>query len=317
MISIYTIHHNTIERSTFQPGQVLPENVLWIDVKSATAEEKQWLESISNADLPSEITINEIEISSRQYRNADGLHISSLFPQRFISTKTIKNINISLNLRDNYLITTREDSLSILRLVKHYLRQRKIRRMSPQGLMLELFYLKVEFLSDLIEDIYTELETLGASIYEADELDDVFRDITRLEDATGKIRLSLLDSQRSLRFIQRQAQQQLDSYDQQRLNEMLRDIDSLMPHSQFIFDKINFLMDAAIGFSGLQQNKIIKIFSVAAVIFLPPTVIASIYGMNFKIIPELEWAFGYPMALVLMVLSAWGTYSFFKWRKWL
>lgn len=317
MISIYTVHHDTIQRSEFSPTEALPENTVWIDVKSASAEEKLWLESISSAELPSEITINEIEISSRQYKNADGLHISSLFPQRFISTKTLKNINISLNLRDHYLITTRDDELSILRLVKHYVRQRKIERVTAQGLLLELFYLKVEFLSDLIEDIYTELEELGSQIFQAEDLDGVFRDITRLEDATGKIRLSLLDSQRSLRFIQRQAQPRLDNNEQQRLTEMLRDIDSLLPHSQFLFDKINFLMDAAIGFSGLQQNKTIKIFSVAAVIFLPPTVIASIYGMNFTTIPELEWAFGYPMALVLMVLSAWGTYSFFKWRKWL
>jgi len=98
---------------------------------------------------------------------------------------------------------------------------------------------------------------------------------------------------------------------------MLSDIESLMPHSQFIFDKLNFLLDAAMGFSGLQQNKIIKIFSVAAVVFLPPTLIASSYGMNFTSMPELEWQYGYPMAIVMMLASAAGTYFFFKRKHWL
>jgi len=101
------------------------------------------------------------------------------------------------------------------------------------------------------------------------------------------------------------------------LREMLSDIESLMPHSQFIFDKLNFLLDAAMGFSGLQQNKIIKIFSVAAVVFLPPTLIASSYGMNFNGMPELEWQYGYPMAILMMLASAAGTYFFFKRKHWL
>ena len=98
---------------------------------------------------------------------------------------------------------------------------------------------------------------------------------------------------------------------------MLSDIESLMPHSQFIFDKLNFLLDAAMGFSGLQQNKIIKIFSVAAVVFLPPTLIASSYGMNFHGMPELGWQYGYPMAILMMLASAAGTYFFFKRKHWL
>ena len=95
----------------------------------------------------------------------------------------------------------------------------------------------------------------------------------------------------------------------------MMDIDSLMPHSQFLFDKLNFLLESTIGFNGLRQNKIIKIFSVAAVVFLPPTLIASIYGMNFQHMPELDWYIGYPLALVLMISSAVSTYFFFKKRK--
>jgi magnesium transporter len=99
--------------------------------------------------------------------------------------------------------------------------------------------------------------------------------------------------------------------------QILRDIESLDGHTAFLFDKINFLMDATVGFININQNKIIKIFSVASVAFLPPTLIASIYGMNFKLLPELQWNWGYPFALALMVASAIGPFWYFRRRGWL
>ena len=101
------------------------------------------------------------------------------------------------------------------------------------------------------------------------------------------------------------------------IDEMLHDVESLLPHTQFLFDKINFQLEASMGVTNLEQNKVIKIFSVAAVIFLPPTLIASIYGMNFGSMPELAWEYGYPLSLVLMVMSSLGTGLFFKRKGWL
>ena len=97
----------------------------------------------------------------------------------------------------------------------------------------------------------------------------------------------------------------------------LRDLQSLEQDANFKAQKVQFLLDATLGFINLAQNDIIKLFSVLAVIFMPPTMIASIYGMNFKVMPELEWPWGYPAALVLMVLVAVGPYVFFRWKKWL
>jgi magnesium transporter len=158
---------------------------------------------------------------------------------------------------------------------------------------------------------------LSEQVFNDEELDAVFKQITLQEDSNGKIRLSLLDTQRSLRYLQRYYRQHLSDENLKDIREMLSDIESLMPHSQFIFDKLKFLLDAAMGFSGLQQNKIIKIFSVSAVVFLPPTLIASSYGMNFALMPELDWRLGYPMAVGLMFASAAGTYFFFKQKGWL
>lgn len=303
MIKAYVTQQEMVYSFELDQNTPLPDNLLWLDVHAPTEQEMQWLSSISTEELPDEEDMNEIEISSRLYTNKDGLHANSLFPQRFASSSNqqLKNINMSFSLRDNYLLTIREDDLSILRLVRNYLRHSRIENLTPKGLFLEFFELKVEHLSDLIEDVYTELEQIGENVYETSDLDEIFRAITYLEDATGKLRLSLLDSQRSLRFLQKHQRHLLNPDENKNIQEMLADIDSLMPHSQFIFDKINFLMNAAMGFSGLQQNKIIKIFSVAAVIFLPPTVIASIYGMNFDIMPELHWAYGYPMATLWLL----------------
>lgn len=317
MIKAYVTQQEKVYSFELDLSQALPKNLLWLDVQTPTEQEKQWLTRISCEALPDEEDMNEIEISSRLYSNQDGLHVNSLFPQRFGSSQQLKNINISFSLRENFLLSIREDDLSILRLVRNYLRHSRIENLTPKGLFIEFFDLKVEYLSDLIEDVYTELEIIGDRVYDSKNLDEIFRSITHLEDATGKLRLSLLDSQRSLRFLQKHQKHLLSLEENKDIQEMLADIDSLMPHSQFIFDKINFLMNAAMGFSGLQQNKIIKIFSVAAVIFLPPTVIASIYGMNFDIMPELHWPYGYPMAIGLMLMSTVVTFSFFKLKNWL
>ena len=119
---------------------------------------------------------------------------------------------------------------------------------------------------------------------------------------SGRIRRNVMDTRRAVSFMMRSKMLNAEQFEQAR--QILRDIDSLDSHTAFLFDKINFLMDATVGFININQNKTIKIFSVASVALLPPTLIASIYGMNFKFMPELDWALGYPYALALMVASA-------------
>ncbi|WP_163931018.1 magnesium/cobalt transporter CorA [Paraferrimonas sp. SM1919] len=315
MITAYLFDNQRLIQQELTTSDTLPEGTLWLDVFKPEEDERQWLNSYFVEEAPEEEDIKEIEASARFYRDGDGVHINSLFPQRV--GHELKAINVSFNLRDDLLITIREEDVGLVRLLRNYLRLGRIEVITPIELLLEMFNLKVEYLSDLIEDVYTVLEGLSEDVFKQEELDDVVKLITQQEDANGKIRLSLLDTQRALRYINRYVRRRLDSEDVKDLKEMLSDIDSLMPHSQFIFDKLNFMLQAAVGISGLQQNKIIKIFSVAAVVFLPPTVIASAYGMNFKNMPELDWMFGYPMAVAMMFASAGATYLFFKRKGWL
>ncbi|GLP94722.1 magnesium/cobalt transporter CorA [Paraferrimonas sedimenticola] len=315
MITAYLYQNQSLQSIELTVSDAIPDGTLWLDVYQPEEDERQWLSSYFVEEVPEEDDFNEIEASARFYTDKDGLHINSLFPQRLGTD--LKAVNVSFNLRPNLLITIREEDVGLIRLLRNYLRLGRLDAETPADLFLELFNLKVEYLSDLIEDVYTVLENVGDQALNAQELDDIFKLITMQEDANGKIRLSLLDTQRSLRYMNRYYRKQLHDDNVKDLKEMLADVDSLMPHSQFIFDKLNFLLDAAVGLSGLQQNKIIKIFSVAAVVFLPPTVIASSYGMNFANMPELDWQFGYPMALGMMLASAVGTYLFFRRKGWL
>jgi magnesium transporter len=131
----------------------------------------------------------------------------------------------------------------------------------------------------------------------------------------GRIRRNMMDTRRAVSFLMRGRLLNAEQFEEAR--QILRDIESLDGHTAFLFDKINFLMDATVGFININQNKIIKIFSVASVAFLPPTLIASIYGMNFKVLPELDWNLGYPLSLTLMLISAVTPFWYFRKRGWL
>jgi magnesium transporter len=315
MITAYALEQTKLKIYELKEHDHIPEHTFWLDVFRPDEAERAWLSSFFMEEMPEEEDLKELEASARFYYDRDGLHVNSLFPQRI--GLEVKAINVAFTLRAQLMLTIREDDLGLIRLVRNYLRTQRIVVDTPYTLFLALFVLKIEYISDIIEDVYTVLEDVGKNVFEAPDLDQIFKQITYQEDVNGKVRLSLLDTQRSLRYISRYHRQHLNDDNIKELKEILSDIDSLMPHSQFIFDKLNFLLESTIGFSGLQQNKIIKIFSVAAVVFLPPTLIASSYGMNFAHMPELDWTFGYPIAIGLMVASAVGTYFFFRRKGWL
>ena len=171
--------------------------------------------------------------------------------------------------------------------------------------------------ADQLEGVHRQLEGVSFLVLEDEnaKLDEGIEQLARLEDSSGKIRLCLMDTQRSISFIKRHLR--ADTERRATCTEIQHDIDTLMSHTTFLFDKINFLMDAAQGFINIEQNQIIKIFSIAAVVFLPPTLVASLYGMNFRIMQELQWQYGYPMASVLMILAGLAPYVYFKRKGWL
>lgn len=295
----------------------VPDDAIWLDLIDPTDDERQLVAAGVQQELPDKRDMEEIEASARSYENETGLHIHSLFLHDVEGRP--HNTSVAFTLSGDRLITLREREIPAFRL----LRMRARARLDPEAVgdafstFLSLFETKMDDLADTLEDLYQGLETVGVEVLGKSDtnMEDALDALARHEDTNGKVRLCLMDTQRALTFLLRRGRMAPGESD--RARELLRDIESLLPHNSFVFDKINFLMDAALGFINIQQAQIIKIFSIAAVVFLPPTLIASIYGMNFDFMPELKWMFGYPGALVLMVLSGIAPYWYFKRKKWL
>lgn len=297
------------------PKEPLPSDVIWLDVNQPDDEERQWLETLFVEDVPEEDEMDDIESSSRFRVGPDGVHILSLFPQR-LSNET-RGVNMSFTMRKNLLISFREDDISIVRLLRYYIRHNKVEIRSALDILLKLQDLKVDQLSDLIEDAYSTLEETSDQITDDTHVDETLEELVKQEELNSQILQALHDTRRALRFIRKTFESSIDDRQGRTLDEVLNDIESILPHTSFISNKINFQLEASMGYTNQKQNSIIKIFSVAAVVFMPPTWIASVYGMNFKFMPELSWYWGYPLSIGMMILSAAVTYLFFRKKGWL
>lgn len=306
---------DTLILSTLKPNEPLPQDVIWLDVLQPDDEERDWLEKLFVEDVPEEDEMDDIESSSRFRVGPDGVHILSLFPQRLANDT--RGVNMSFTMRKNLLISFREDDVSIVRLLRYYIRHEKADIRSALDILLILQDLKVEQLSDLIEDAYGTLDETADKIISDEEVEETLKELVRQEELNGQILQALYDTRRALRFTKKTFEATLDDRQNRSIDEVLNDIESILPHTQFLANKINFQLEASMGYTNHKQNKIIKIFSVAAVVFMPPTWIASLYGMNFKHMPELDWTFGYPLSILLMVCSAGLTYLFFRKKGWL
>lgn len=290
-------------------------SAVWIDATEPTEAERGELNKFLRAELPESDDVEEIEFSARYFQDDAGLHVHSLFlspTEGRHATTTVAFI-----LQEKRLITLRDGELADFRLLRMRARRGQVQAHSPQDLLITMFEQKVENLADVLEDIHRKLEDVSHTVLEDDDadLEDAIDRLAKLEDSNGKIRLCLMDTQRSISFLQRHLREHFEL--QETAREIKRDVDTLMSHTAFLFDKINFLMDSTQGFINIEQNQIIKTFSIAAVIFLPPTVVASFYGMNFEFIPGLHWEWGYMTGTGIMLVSAIAPLWYFKWKDWL
>ena len=317
MLHIFNIVDATLKE--IRPGpdrEPMPiADASWVDVTDPSDEERALVEIVHKAPLPDPDEMEEIEASARYFIDSAGIHVHSLF--LYQSEGRHKTDSVAFILNDRQLLTFRDTELPDFRLLRMRAHRGWVEAKNSLDIMLALLEQKVENLADSLEDIHRRLENVSYLVLEevGGELEEAIDNLAKLEDSNGKIRLCLMDTQRSISFLQRHIRNYPEQQDTCR--EIFRDIETLMSHTAFLFEKINFLMDAAQGFINIQQNQIIKIFSIAAVVFLPPTLVASMYGMNFQVMPELSWEWGYPMAVGLMVLSGIAPYWYFKRKGWL
>lgn len=318
MITAYLLSNQVLSVINLTVENTIPENTIWLDIYKPDDDERLWIKNLFISEVPEEEELDDIEASSRFYQDKEGVHILSLFPQR-IGNET-KGVNVSFTIRNGLLLSLREEDIGVVRLLRQYMRQNQIQINNAVDILLELQSLKIEYLSDLIEDSFDSLDYASEQVLQGTSsagIQDMMKELMFQHQACTHIHLALGDTRRALRYIRKVFASSLQGAEREEIDEVLHDIESLLPHTQFLFDKIDFLLESAMGFTNLQQNSIIKIFSVAAVVFMPPTWIASIYGMNFAHMPELEWIFGYPFSIGMMIVSAFATYLFFRKKGWL
>jgi magnesium transporter len=319
MLNVFTLVNGRLFQeeieSLVELVNVMP---VWVDLEDPSPAEKQWITERFGLTIPGDIVDDDLEESARFYEEDNGeLHIRSDF--LIDDDQTPRNVRAAFILYQNVLFSVHKEDLPVFRLLR--MRARRIPALidDAKDVLLKLYDADAEYSADALESIYDSLERVSARVLKQDVDDraagEALAAIAREEDLNGRIRRNVMDTRRALSFMMRSRMLNAEQFEEAR--QILRDIDSLDSHTAFLFDKINFLMDATVGFININQNKIIKIFSVASVALLPPTLIASIYGMNFRVLPELQWQYGYMYAIGLMVLSVAVPIIYFRRKGWL
>ena len=321
MINVFVLQNGRLNQVPIESREDL-ENVepVWVDLTDPTDDERSWVRAIYGVTLPGEDEVKDIEASARYYEAENGdLHLRTDFlleedegPSRVVTVAFI--------LARKMLFSVHTDDLPVFRLVRMRARSRPGSIADYMDVLLDLYATDAEYSADALEGVYQNLEEVSGRVLQKEFTDQdaaaALNSIAHEEDLNSRIRRNMMDTRRAVSFLMRGRLLNAEQFEEAR--QILRDLESLDGHTSFLFDKINFLMDATVGFININQNKIIKIFSVASVTFLPPTLIASIYGMNFKRwFPELDWALGYPFAIALMLTSAIAPFWYFRRRGWL
>ena len=319
-----------LERRALDLQDAIPEDTVWLDLIRPSREEELKVEGFSGIEVPTREEMKDIEPSELLYVEDGARYMTGRLLSKVSDSEEPGLAGITFILRGNRLVTVRYEEPQAFRMYT----QRAGRAtgngptavISGESILAGLIEAVIDRAADVLQLQGERIDRLSRKIFEDkgdpssrnNALQDTLRSLGRHGDLISKQRESLVSMERillSLSATYRTAKAPRELREDVR--STLRDLQSLEEHATFISAKIQFLLDATLGLVNLEQNNIIKLFSVMAVVFMPPTLIASIYGMNFKTMPELELPFGYPLAVVMMVVAAVLPYAFFRWKRWL
>lgn len=304
-------------------NQSLLNEAIWIDLLLPTRTEEVLVEECLGIEIPTRDEMIEIELSSRLYKEDGSLFMTAMMIAHSDSPEP-KLDPVTFMLTEKQLITIRYIEPQAFKLFYSQLPKFDANKRNAETLLIELLDAAIDRLADILEVIARRLDEYSKAIFKPPSEDDEKLDYQQLMrhigvngDLNTKARESLVTLNRLITYVEQAASARVNGERLLRLTTLSKDISSLSDYANFISTKFTFLLDAILGMVSIEQNNIIKIFSVAAVIFLPPTLIASIYGMNFHFIPELSWRFGYLFAISMILIAAWLPYKYFKYKKWL
>jgi magnesium transporter len=298
----------------------------WIDLLNPTAEEDRTVEDFLKISVPTKEDMQEIELSARLYSEEAVEYLTMLAISQVHIDDPIKS-PVTFILGGNTLVTVRyNEFLSFSAYVQKAQKKNGVTIVSPGGMMADILESFVNRVADSLEVLGADMDTLSRDIFRAKNisvkrktgmLQSAIRKIGGKGDLISMLRESLVTFARLLAHCNDKTDEAADKALRSRIRTLMRDVSSLEDHAGFLSSKMSFLLDATLGLINLEQNQIIKIFSIAAVVFLPPTLVASVYGMNFHHMPELDWLLGYPMALLAMLAAALVPLAYFKKKGWL
>jgi magnesium transporter len=325
MLWVYVPRGTSLDRIAVTSAADVPDSAVWFDLVNPAHEEDKIVERKVGAAVPTREEMQEIEITSRLYvENGARYMTATLMCQS--DTDTPKTTPVTFIISGHRLITVRYDEPRPFMIVGNKLARNCSPTVTGESVLMDLLDAVIDRAADILERIGSEVDQISHDIFEPEaggadrtrSYNDILKAIGKKGDLASKVRESLVSIGRLLLYLANEADSMRWAKESRaQLRGMQRDVHSLSDHAAYLSNKIQFLLDAMLGVVTIEQNNVIKIFSVAAVALMPPTLIASIYGMNFKHMPELDWTLGYPIAIVLMLLAAALPYFVFKWKKWL
>ncbi len=327
MITLYLKQFNKIIRNAdialFETLNA--DDVLWIDLLNPTFKEQKVVEALMDISVQTRQQIEEIETTSKYSESENSIVSNSNFFIPSDDTFTIEPVSLIIT-RNEALVSVRTCEMRTFREAEKKMQMNARAYSSGFHIFASLLEVRIDYDADLVEFTAKGVAALSRDIAQEDNIDkQIIRRIGRLQENTMMLRENIFDRQRILWMILRSDRFPADI--NPRLQLMVKDVNSLISHADFAFQRLDYIQDSALGLINIEQNEIVKIFSVAAVIFMPATLIASMYGMNFKYMPELDWVYhtqngttipvGYIFAVVLMILFSVSTIWFFRFKKWL
>lgn len=317
MIKAFLRTEDTYKSITLESDQLEEidvSNLVWLDLQSPSPEESVAVERVLRLELPTRQESEEIEYSSRYWEDESGIWINTAF--LVMQGEQINSETVSFILKDNYLTTIRFSDLRIFTEFSRKLRLNPRAFHNGADVLSGILAMRVDIDADLIEHLAKKIVTIGRKDPQSFENPGQFLEyITAYEDINITFRENLTDKHRVLSSLLKSTM--ISENQKKELSMMMKDVNSLTISANFNFERLDYLQNLFLNHLSMEQNKVIKIFTVMSVIFLPPTLIASIYGMNFRYLPELQWPFGYPVALGLIILSAILPLYVFRKKGWL
>ena len=328
MITIYLKQYNKIIRNadTDLFDDLGYDDILWIDMVQPTIKEQKSVENFMEISLQTKQQVEEIESTSK-YSETENAIISNCNFFVPVGTDSFEVEPVSFTLsNEGVLVSVRQADMRTFREAEKRLQMNYRSFSTGYHILISLLEVRIDFDADLVELVGRQVSALSKDINSEDTIDKaVIHRINMLQERTMTLRENIFDRQRVLSGILRSERFPNDIYP--RLQLMIKDVNSLISHTDFSFQRLDYIQDAALGLINIEQNEIVKIFSVASVIFMPATLIASVYGMNFRFMPELEWSLtlsngwtlplGYMFAIALMLLASGFTIGYFRYKKWL